>query len=241
MSSAARRLVVTLLPILALLWPSTGFGIQIVDTPFDPAAVIHNAESAGGAAGAVVAHVELDKSFGAGNDWNLTTGGFQARFDLFDDAARTNAIGTAFAVGFVDPVALGTLGASNTVVATLFFTFDLSADPTSDFYALMESDFGPKANDIWQDIPFFFADIPYVVFDDNLLANSFQGDNLTLWGASGNFIGSSLLGGPGGFGGFGDSARIGIDLALELPEPTPSILLGIAGLAVLAGRRRRSA
>jgi hypothetical protein len=232
-----------LLCLAALLVCAPAGAVTLVDSPQQPAGpfrhnAFHDADSLGGAGGSILAWIDLDTGFGAGNFWDLGTGDFQGHFDVFSDSALSSQIGTAVATGNVSPTALADLVEQNLVVGTLSWDIDLGAGVGSDLYQHLETSFGAEADDVWEGITQSFADVHYATSSDGRTANTFDGVDLTLWGADGSFSGSSLLGGPGGMGGFGSSASLGLDLAVTTPEPATAALLGV-GLVALAARGRR--
>lgn len=220
--------------------------IQIIASPQNTAGglrhnTFHTADTGGGQGGTVLAWFDLDTTLGAANDYDPITGDLTAGFSIFSDETLTTAIGTAVATGNVSAAALSDATQNNVVIGSLTWTFDLGLDVTSDLYAYIEASFGAEADDIWTDVTTTdFADVQYATSPQGRTANTFVGGELTLWGADGTFIGSNLLGGPGGKGGFGTSSTLGVDLVLAVPEPGTATLV-ILGLAGLATRRRRAA
>lgn len=232
----------TLALILGLSAPAAA--VTIVASPQNTASgfkhnVFHSATGQGGAGGTILAWYDLDP--GGSNDWNLGTGVLTAEFDIFDDSALTTFIGTATATGNIDGSEISDAVEQNLIIGSLTWTFDLSADTGSSLYAHLEAVYGAEGDDIWENITMQFADVMYSTSAQGRTANTYVHPDLSLWGADGTFSGSSLLGGPGGFGGFGSTALLGTDLVLELPEVQPwvQLAMGLAGLWGY-GRRRRS-
>lgn len=226
--------------------------IELVDSPQNTTApfkhnVFHEASGAGGANGDILAWLDLDETQGAANFYDPDTGALEALFDLFESSALTTGIGTARASGTsLLASTLSDANQTNVVVGTIDWTIDLSSSMGSVLEGYLESSLGDEADDIWN-VTMSFADVLYVTSPQGRTPNSVVGDELALWGADGDFIGSDAgaLDGPGGMGGFGTSANLGVDLVVQgnrefvLPEPGAGLLLvtGLAGLA-LAGRKR---
>ncbi len=229
---------------LVLVWTGTAQAtpMTIVSSPqntVQPFAhnVFHNAGSNGGQGGNIRAWFDLDASLGAANFYDPTTGALEAGFLLFEDAAFTNQIGTVSAIGTgLLGTTLGDGVENDVVVGTVDFTITLtSAD--GGFLAYLENRFGPSPTDTFT-ITMSFSDVLYVTSADGRTPNSFDGTDLSLWGSDGTYIGSSLLGGDGGRGGFGDTADLGVDFVVTVPTPGIALLLLPGLLAGFAAGRR---
>lgn len=230
------------LPGAALAAPMT-----VISTPQESSGpfrynVFHTAGLDGGAGGNLLGWFDLDTSFGAANFYDPVTGDAQIYFDIFATSALSTQIGDAFlSTTTASGAVLGDAVEQDLVVGTLSWTIDLSSSVGGTFYTFLTNNFGAEVDHIWN-IDTDFADVFYVTSTGGRTANSWDGQNLTLWAAGGNslaYSGSSLLGGSGGMGGFGNTADMGIDLVVTVPEPQTLTLVGMGLLGLwLAGRRR---
>ena len=230
---------------LLLLVPFSSDALTIVATPQATTgsyrhSLFHSAESSGGAGGSVLAWIDLDTSAGAANQYDPVTGDLTVAFGLFADLDLLVPLGTAIATGNVPAAPLSDAGESNVIVGSLSWEIDLSSSGSGVFYDYLVATFGAEADDTW-DVTTHFADVQYVTSIDGRTANTWVDPELTLWGSDGSFSGSSSLGGSGGLGGFGNTADLGVDLVVIVPEPAALSLglVGALGLALAGGRVQR--
>lgn len=237
--------------------------LQIVSSPQENSGpflhnVFHQASGSGGASGSILAWFDLDAT--QLSVYDPATGALNAYFKIFSGSNLSTQIGTATAVGTgLLGSALSDMTEVNAILGSITWTLAVTSPSSTTFDNYMEgrdgdvgdtnSAFMQTAPNTWT-ITQRFADLRYVTSSLGYTANSWDptGGSLTLWGADGTFIGSDKgpLNGPGGMGGFGGSAELGVDLVLKTgavvtPEPGTLLLLGsgLAGLGIVRRRKRK--
>lgn len=206
--------------------------LTIVDTPQATSGpfrhnVFHTASSSGGAGGTILAWFDLDPD--ASTSWyNPLSGDMVLNIGIFTGSSLATQIGVATGTG------VGLVGTDlnlnlDMIVGTITWDFDMSFDSGSNLAGYLADQGHSTGGDTYQ-VTQTFLDTDFVPSADNV-PNSWDGSNLTLWGADGYTSGTTY-----------GNATLGVDLvATAVPEPTSLMVmgLGLVGVSLLARRRRR--
>ncbi|NNF62520.1 MAG: hypothetical protein HKO55_07685 [Gammaproteobacteria bacterium] len=207
---------------LLALTPSLLLATPIVSMPSDSDGpfrhnVFHAAESAGGAAGQILAWFNLDTN--ASSFWDADTGALSLNISIYSDSDLTTAVGTASASS--DNLMGANLnGFDGGLIGNISWSFDLAAQ---EYFSTRDASL-----DLSGIIMMSFMDFEYASNSSGDIANSYQSNLLTLWGADGLFNN----------GVFEDSS-LGVDMMMEMSEPGILLLMGLGLIGLGATARRR--
>ncbi len=220
-------LVLSVLVILALPVVAGASPLILFSTPQSTSGpflhnVFHTASSHGGSGGQIKAWFDLDSAFTS--TYDPMSGDLLIHINIFSDKNYTNAIGTAVGTG------VGLVGSAlnanvDAVVGTISWSFDMSASGGTDGLSTYMASQGLGSGTAYA-VTQTFLDTDFVPTANNV-PNSWDGANLSLWGADGHTGGTSY-----------NDATLGVDMVASVPEPGSLVVLGV-GLLTAAGARRR--
>ena len=195
----------------------------------------HASNTGSGTGGSILGWANLSSA--APSTYDPVTGDLDLHLNLYTTSANALANDPIQSIGEAHGVSSNLVGSDfnqfdGNVIGTIDWTFDTNVALVFFQHPLMTN------------VTMTFVDFDYVTTADGFTANTWDGKNLTLWGADGTYLGAGFEGG----GKFDvESTTIGFDFVgvtdgTVIPEPSSMMLL-LMGTTCLGGvgywKRRR--